>query len=93
MGCLRMEEKEYHVYNIEGEASVEEVLQKIEQACEKGWMHFPSEVHYKGEEYHGICTADCLSCGVPGLIRLLKAMLQDKKEEPDHYYPDVIYGF
>ena len=74
-----MEEKEYCVYNIEDETSVEEVLQRIEQSCKKGWMHFPEEIHYKGEEYYGICTADCQSCGVPGLIRLLKAMLGDSE--------------
>lgn len=58
--------------------NVEEMLQEIELFCEKGWKSFPNRLIYKGEEYH-ICTGDCQSCGVPELIRLLKAMLKDKK--------------
>lgn len=72
--------------------NVEEMLQEIELFCKKGGTHFPEVIHYKGEEYT-ICTGNCKSCGVPGLIRLLNAMLKDKKEEANHHYPDVIYGF
>lgn len=63
---------------IQDEASVKEVLKEIEQFCEKGWTEFPTELNYKGEGYY-ICTGDCQSCGVQGLIHFLNAMLEDKK--------------
>ncbi|MCK4647981.1 hypothetical protein KAT51_00515 [bacterium] len=78
--------------NISSGASVEEVIQKIGQFCEKGWLEFPLPI-YKGKEEYFICSGDCQSCGVPELVRLLKAMLEDKKEETNHHYPDVVYGF